>query len=86
MGRPFSKPQVIPKVNPKRSFSAIADDMENTVKVLKAQLIGVFKTENVDYVMTIHGDYLLGIDDVYYKVDILKQSAGNQYQATITIK
>jgi len=75
----------IEKLTP-RSFSVVCDTAEDCIKVIATQIGLKLKTENINVEQTIEGEYFLGIDNVYFKVEVIKQSVTNKHQASVTIK
>ena len=76
---------LVEKLTP-RSFSVVADTIEETLEVLCRQIKAKMQTEEVQVEKTVNEEYLLGVNGVYFIVDILKQSNNGKYQASVTIK
>jgi hypothetical protein len=76
---------IVERLSP-RGFSATTDSVESAVLALQVQVESMMKVTDTKIIQTTTGDYLIGVNNSYFMIDLLKYSSGNKYQAQVSIK
>lgn len=76
-----------PKTSP-RAFSVVADTYDLSLETLHFTIQNTWKTKEVEMVHVKENEHivLMRVGDVYYAVDIIKLTAKNKFQASVSIK
>jgi hypothetical protein len=77
---------VSPRTSP-RTFSVVSESVDQCLETLSFTIENTWKTHEVEVVHLRENDsVLMRVGTAYYPIDVIKFSAKNRYQASVSIK